>query len=88
MIPDDLRQRLASKGSVTFSIRVRPHAKNTAIKSVMSDGSMKIDLAAPAEDGKANQELLRFLSEEFDVPITHIELLSGQTSRKKVVRIQ
>ncbi len=70
-----------------ITVRVRPHAKKTVIKDVMSDGCIKIDLAAPAEDGKANAELIRFLSEEFDVSVAQIELLSGQTSRKKVVKI-
>lgn len=70
-----------------ITVRVRPHAKRTAIKETMSDGSIKIDLAAPAEDGKANQELVRFLSEKYNVPVSSIEILSGQTSRKKTIRI-
>lgn len=73
--------------SKIITVRVRPHAKRTQIREMMSDGSMKVDLSAPAEHGKANAELIRFLSEEFKVPGSHVELLSGQTSRKKTVRI-
>ncbi|NOS67835.1 MAG: YggU family protein [Candidatus Peribacteraceae bacterium] len=70
-----------------ITVRVRPHAKRTVIKETMSDGSIKIDLAAPADEGKANAELLRFLAEHFSVPKDHVELLSGQTSRIKKVKI-
>ena len=70
-----------------ITVRVRPNAKKTAIKEVMSDESIKIDLAVPAEDGKANAALRQFLAEEFNVSIGQIEILSGQTSRKKIIRI-
>lgn len=53
----------------------------------MTDGAIKIDVAAPPEDGKANAELIRFLAEYFDVPRSSVEILSGQTGRRKVVKI-
>lgn len=73
--------------STILTIRVHPNAKRTGIKKTMSDGSLKIDIAAPADGGKANAELLRFLAEHFQVPISHVELVTGQTSRMKVVKI-
>ena len=83
----DFITTLGLHGNVTLSVRVHPHAKKTAVREIMTDGSLKIDIAAPADDGKANVELIRFLAGEFDVPVDHVEILSGQTSRKKIVRI-
>lgn len=71
----------------TLTIRVRPHAKQSCVRETMDDGSLKIDIAAPADQGKANAELVRVLAEEFNVPVSHIEIISGQTSRKKIIRI-
>ncbi len=72
---------------MSFSVRVHPGASATRFKELMSDGTLKIDIAAAPEDGKANVALRKFLSKEFDVPIAHVEILSGETGRKKVVRI-
>ena len=70
-----------------ITVRVHPNAKRTKIKETMADGSLKIDIAAPADDGKANAELIRFLAEYFGASKNHIEILSGHTSRQKMVRI-
>ena len=82
-----LRQTLAQAGTVTFVVRAHPGAKRTMIKSIMDDGSIKIDLKAAPEDGKANELLIEFLAETFLVPRSHIEILSGNTSRHKSVKI-
>ena len=71
----------------TITVRVDPNAKSTKIKKTMSDGSLKIDVAAPADDGKANAELIRFLAGHFGVATSQIEILSGLASRRKTVRI-
>lgn len=84
---DTFVSQLQREGFVTLSIRARPNAPRTMIKNVMDDGSVKIDLAAPAEEGKANEELVCFLAEEFDVHSSQIELLSGGGNRRKLVRI-
>lgn len=54
----------------------------------MADGTIKIDIAAAPEDGRANEELGRFLAEEFDVPKSHVEIVKGQMVKAKVVRIR
>ena len=82
-----LRRALASEGSVSFSVRARPGAPHSRIVSVMDDGSVKVDIAAPAEEGKANAELARFLAGEFDVRSSQVEILVGGGGRRKIVRI-
>ncbi len=71
----------------TFSVKVRPQAQKTAFRKPLADGTLKIDLAAVPEDGEANEELVRFLADEFGVPRSGVEIVSGQTSRLKVIRI-
>lgn len=74
-------------GEVTLNIRVHPGARKTQIKSVMADGTIKIDVAAAPEEGKANAALVEFLAEEFDVKKSNVEIVAGETNRKKIVRI-
>lgn len=71
---------------VTLSIKVVPKSSTTAIVGV-EGGELKIRVAAPPEDGKANKELIRFLSKVFKVPQRDIQLIKGETSRHKVLLI-
>jgi hypothetical protein len=85
---DLMKEQLARLGTLTLFLKARPSAPKNQIKGLLSDGTLKIDIAAAPEDGKANDALMRFLAEEFGVPIGNIELLSGPASRKKLVKIQ
>ncbi|MBI3618917.1 DUF167 domain-containing protein [Candidatus Peregrinibacteria bacterium] len=78
---------LAQEEHFVIAFRVRPAASVTRFTSTMADGSLKIDLAAVPEDGAANEELIRFLAEEFDVPQSAVTIISGHASRRKLVRI-
>ncbi len=53
----------------------------------MDDGSWKVRLAAVAEDGKANAELIRFLARELRVDRSAVMIVSGGTARMKQVRV-
>ena len=68
-------------------LRVRPNAHETRVTGFLDDGAVKIDLKASAEDGKANAELVRFIAAHYKVPKENVRIVSGLTSRKKVVRI-
>ena len=83
-----LIQECQAKGIVQFYVRARPGVSKTQAVSVMDDESVKIDIAAPAEGGKANAELIRYLAEEFDVSRDHIQIVSGATARMKLIRIK
>jgi uncharacterized protein (TIGR00251 family) len=79
------KQHLADRGSTSLDVRVRPGARRTMLKSILDDGSIKIDIAAEPEDGKANMELVRFLAGEFNVSRDQVEILSGHMSGRKRV---
>ena len=79
--------KLATKdGEVTFAVRVQPRASNSGVAGEL-DGILKIRLAAPPVEGQANEELIRLLAKLFDTSRQRIAIVSGQTSKNKVVSI-
>ncbi|HXY54051.1 MAG TPA: DUF167 domain-containing protein [Nitrospirota bacterium] len=69
-----------------MSVRIQPRASKNEITK-MENGGLKIRLIAPPVDGAANDALVRFLAEMLSVPRSRIEIVSGKTSRDKIVRI-
>lgn len=76
-----------SGGRATLTLHVQPGAKKNGIAGTHGE-ALKIRLAAPPVDGKANVALLAFVAERLDVPKSAVTLKSGQTSRQKVVEIE
>ena len=72
---------------VMVSVRVVPHAPRSIVQGLLGD-ALKIRLAAPPVEGKANTELVRFLAEELDLHANRVQLLAGATGRNKRVLIQ
>lgn len=71
---------------VVLYVYVKPNAKQSIIAAVGSD-ELHIALHAKPQDGEANEELIRFLSERFRIPKTKIKLIRGKTSRHKTVQM-
>jgi uncharacterized protein (TIGR00251 family) len=71
---------------VTLTLHVQPGAKHSNIAGLHGD-ALKIRLAAPPIEGRANEALLKYLAELFAVPLRQIELKQGAQSRHKVVAI-
>jgi len=81
--------REGEDGSVTLQIQARPGAKLTAIAGGEgTEARLKVALAAPPVDGKANAVLRGFLAEAFGVALRQVTLLRGETGRRKLVRIE
>jgi uncharacterized protein (TIGR00251 family) len=74
------------QATLRLTLHVQPGATRTEVTGTHGD-ALKVRLAAPPVDGKANAELLRFLAEAFGVPRRNVTLVHGETSRAKVVRI-
>ena len=79
--------RLTAAGGATLSLHVQPGAKKSECAGLLGE-ALKIRLAAPPVDGKANEALLRFLAQRLAIPRQQISLKSGQTSRQKVIEIE
>ena len=73
-----------NESGVFLSCHVQPGAKRTAVAGVYGT-TLKISLAAPPVDGKANKELCTFLAKKLNLPKSAVSLVSGQASRDKVV---
>ncbi len=71
---------------VVLSLHVQPGAKKTEVVGPHG-AALKIRLAAPPVDGKANAALLAFIAEKVDAGRTAVELVGGQTARAKRVRV-
>ena len=67
-------------------LHVLPGAVRSEVVGTHRD-ALKVRLAAPPVDGRANEELIRFLAEQFGVPKRQVEILRGTTGRRKHVRI-
>jgi uncharacterized protein (TIGR00251 family) len=79
-------RRVAADGSITLAIHAQPGAKRTEVSGVHG-GHLKVRLAAPAAEGKANATLIAFLAHAFAVSEQAVTLVRGAGSRRKVVRI-
>lgn len=71
---------------VILTVRVIPRAARSAIAGTRDD-ALLIRLCAPPVDGAANDELIRLLAEQLDIPKRNIEIVTGHHSRTKRVRI-
>lgn len=69
-----------------FQVRVIPRSSRSEIVGEY-DGALKVKLNAPPVDGAANTELIKLLAKEFDVSKSQVEILSGQTSKLKQVKV-
>ncbi len=84
---EDYKKELLDKGTITLKVKVHAGAHETKIKSILTDGTIKIDIAKVPENGKANNLLIILLSEEFEVPKANIEIIMGAFSSDKVIKI-
>ena len=71
---------------LTLTLHVQPGAKRSEIAGLHGE-ALKIRLAAPPVEGRANDALLKFIAGLFDVPLRQIELKQGGQSRHKVVTV-
>jgi len=75
-----------SATGVTFAVKVIPRASRNEIAGVEGE-ALRVRLTAPPVEGAANAALLAFLAEVLGVPKRDVRLVSGQTSRRKVVAV-
>ena len=79
-------RRVERDGSITLAIHAQPGAKRTEVAGAHGD-CLKIRLAAPPVEGRANAALVEFLAEQFRVPRSAVTILRGDAARRKTVRV-
>lgn len=73
-------------GGVTLALKVQPRASANGIGEV-SGAELRIKVTAPPVDAAANEALVRFLAEVLGCARNKVELLRGNTSRHKIIKI-
>jgi hypothetical protein len=73
--------------SVRIAVQVHPGAKRSEIVRV-EEGVWHLKIAAPPTEGKANKELIDFLSDILDIPKSRITIEKGFTGHRKLVALQ
>lgn len=79
----DLKEK---DGAVTLKIRVQPRARRTEIVGEHA-GMLKLKIASPPVDGKANEECCRFLATLLRVSRSSVEIVAGESSKTKTIRV-
>jgi len=67
-------------------VTVKPLAKKESIEQ-RSDADFVVSLHAPAREGKANSRLVELLADHFHTAKTHVRIIRGHSSRKKLIEI-
>lgn len=71
---------------IVFTVRVVPRASNTEFAGEIG-GAVKVRIGSPPVDGAANAELIKLFAKKLGVAKSDVEILSGQTSKTKRIRI-
>ena len=71
---------------VLLSIKLQPRASVNEIGDVLGD-ELRVKVTAPPVDAAANEALVRLLAKALDCPRNRVELVRGNTSRHKVVKV-
>lgn len=72
---------------MTIRVKVIPRSAKSEFAGEMQDGTLKIRVTAPPDKGLANQEVCALLAAKYGVARDAVRILSGQTSARKLIRI-
>jgi len=71
---------------VTFRIKAVPNSSKNVVSGILDD-ALKLKIKAPAVEGAANKELVKFLSKLFKVSKSEVVFIGGETSKQKRIRV-
>ena len=72
---------------IRIILHVQPNATQNRVVGFL-DGVLRVNIAAPPTKGKANQELVKFLSSLFGISKNSLSIEKGMTSKKKSIAIR
>lgn len=78
---------LSSDGTPLLRLYVQPKSSKTRFTGLY-DGCLKIGVAAPPVDGKANKEIQKFLAKLFSISRADVSIKTGVHSRRKLILIK
>jgi uncharacterized protein (TIGR00251 family) len=71
---------------VVLSIKLQPRAASNEIGDALGN-ELRVKVTSPPVDAAANEALIRLLAKKLDCPRNRVELLRGETSRHKLIKI-
>ena len=71
-----------------LAIRVQPGARRTGLAGTLADGTIKVAVAAPPEQGRANAALVEWLAETLGIRARHVRVTRGAASRSKRIEVE
>ena len=74
------------EAAITLTIHLQPRASRDGIDGLHGD-ALKVKVTAPPLEGRANKALKKLLAEQLGLPPSQIEIITGQRSREKRLRI-
>ena len=77
-----------TKDGILLNLRVSPGAKRTSIEGPYGEYALKLRVAAPPVDGRANAEVERFLAQSLGVSRSEVAVIQGSSGRDKVVLVR
>ncbi len=77
-----------TKDGTLLALRVSPGAKRTSIEGPYGERALKLRVAAPPADGRADAETERFLARLLGLPRSDVAVVRGASSRDKVVLVR
>ncbi len=77
-----------AKGGAYLKIRVSPGAKSTVVKGLYGEGAIRLSVAVPPIDGRANTEAERYLATLIGVERSRVAVVKGASSRDKLVLVE
>lgn len=76
----------AQPDGVTLAVKVTPRAPRDKIGEALGT-ELRVKVTAPPVDAAANEALIRLLAETFDCPRNQVQIVRGQTSRHKLIKL-
>lgn len=70
-----------------MTVRVIPRSSRNEIIEILEDGTLKVNLTAPATEDKTNQALIEFLSEVLAVKPSQVEIVAGLGGKDKLITV-
>lgn len=72
--------------ALVFTVKVVPRASKSEIVGEL-DGALKVRMQSPPVDGAANAGLIKLLAKAFNVSKSDVEIIAGETSKTKQIKI-
>lgn len=74
------------ENSVIVNVRIQPGSSKNSLEGIISN-CLKIKIKSPPVDGKANKELIKFLSKYFKVSKMNVKIINGEKSKLKKIKL-